>query len=79
MMETSILKMNVPIVVQLLGVEMENQNSLTCHFGLGSQTEIEAIEVRFIGGEVVRYEGPIDVDQRLKVTESGQVTTLPQP
>jgi|GEM_PF-882530 len=48
-----------------------NQQSLTLHVGLGDHTSVDWIEVRFIGGEVVRYEGPIETRQRLKLLESG--------
>ena len=61
------------------GSAQGNQNSLTTHFGLGEVTEVDAIEVTFIGGGVVRYEGPIEVNQRLKLTESGDLTPLIQP
>lgn len=53
-----------------------NQNSLTAHFGLGDLTEIDAIEIRFIGGDLVRYEGPITLDQRLRAFESGILESL---
>ena len=58
------------------GSAQGNQNSLTIHFGLGDYTEIDAIEVQFIGGELVRFEGPIAVDQRLKLTESSNLSTF---
>ena len=56
------------------GSAQGNQNSLTAHFGMGDVTEIEAIEVRFIGGGLVRYDGPFEVGQRLRLTESNTVT-----
>ena len=49
-----------------------NQNSQTLHIGLGEVEELEWLEARFIGGEVVRYEGPFSARQRLKLFESGR-------
>ena len=59
------------------GSAQGNQNSLVAHFGLGELDTVERIEVRFIGGALVIYEGPFDADQRLKVYESGGVEVLP--
>ena len=58
------------------GSAQGNQNSLTAHFGLGDYAMIDAIEVRYIGGELVRYEGPFEVDQRLRLFESGEIENL---
>jgi hypothetical protein len=55
------------------GSAQGNQNSLKVHVGLGSLETIDAVEVRFIGGGLVRFEGPIEVDQHLKLYESGRV------
>jgi hypothetical protein len=59
------------------GSAQGNQNSLVAHFGLGTQETIERIEVRYIGGTLVTYDGPFDADQHLKVYESGTVEILP--
>jgi hypothetical protein len=53
-----------------------NQNSLTLHFGLGEFERVEWLEVRFIGGDVVRYEGPFEARQRLKLFERGEVSAF---
>ncbi|MAD60537.1 MAG: hypothetical protein CMH49_03345 [Myxococcales bacterium] len=58
------------------GSAQGNQNSLTLHFGLGDYTEVDAIEVQFIGGDLVRFDGPIMVDQRLKLAESSNLSTF---
>ncbi|MBI5478002.1 MAG: CRTAC1 family protein [Deltaproteobacteria bacterium] len=47
------------------------QDSLYLHFGLGSATSVEAVNVVFPGGKLVSYAGPFTVDQRLWVFEDG--------
>ena len=53
-----------------------NQNALTLHFGLGVHDQVDRIEVRYIGGGLVEYEGPFEVNQRLKLFESGTVESM---
>ncbi|MCB9795731.1 MAG: CRTAC1 family protein [Alphaproteobacteria bacterium] len=48
-----------------------NQDSATLHFGLGSQTEVDAFEVDFPGGGTVRYEGPFPAGTRYWLMEDG--------
>ncbi len=50
------------------------QPALTLHYGLGDAERVAAIVVRFIGGALVTYEGPFEVNQRLRLAESGSVT-----
>jgi len=49
------------------------QDSPTLHFGLGDLSSATRIEVTFIGGGVVGFDGPFDADQRLWLYESGRV------
>lgn len=56
------------------GTGQGDQDSLTLHFGLGKVDSIDSIDVRFIGGGVVNFKGPIAVDQRVWLYESGKIT-----
>lgn len=49
------------------------QDSLFLHFGLGEADTVERITVDYIGGDSVTLEGPFEADQRIWVSESGQV------
>lgn len=50
------------------------QDSAYLHFGLGDSATIDAITLRFPGHRSpVRFNGPFEADQRLWLTESGQV------
>jgi hypothetical protein len=53
------------------GTGKGGQDSQYLHFGLGSATEAERIEVVFPGGETVTYEGPFAAGQRVWVFEDG--------
>ena len=56
------------------GTGQGGQNSATVHFGLGAATQIDSIQVRWIGGGTKAYAGPFAADQRLWLYESGKVT-----
>lgn len=49
------------------------QDSLYLHYGVGTATSVDSIEVTFPGGSSVTYSGPFDVDQRLWLMEDGSV------
>lgn len=57
------------------GTGQGGQDSQTLHFGLGSATSVDAIAVTFPGGTRVDFAGPIAVDQRVRVSESGTIAT----
>jgi len=50
------------------GSSYYSQNSLTLHFGLGSATKVDAIEIRWPSG-LVQQLGPAEADGTLHVTE----------
>jgi len=52
------------------------QDPQTQHFGIGSATTIDAIEIDFPGGGTVTYDGPFDADQRLRAFEDGTTGPL---
>lgn len=56
------------------GTGQGNQDSLYVHFGLADAATIDRVEVLYIGGGLVTYDGPFDTDQRLWVYEDGTVT-----
>ena len=52
-----------------------SQSDLRVHFGLGSATEITALEVRWANGDLVRYPPPrvdsrVLIDQQRAIVES---------
>jgi hypothetical protein len=49
------------------------QDSHTLHFGLGAADSVAELSVDFPGAETVEFEGPFDADQRLWLTEQGDV------
>jgi len=49
------------------------QDSAFLDVGLGSAEVVDAVEVDFPGAGTVRFEGPLDVDQRLWLLEDGTV------
>ena len=46
-----------------------SQSSLPLYFGLGKTPQIDAIEVRWPGGELQRIEGPIEGNKTLTITQ----------
>jgi hypothetical protein len=50
-----------------------SQPALTLHYGLGDAARVARVEARFVGGAAVVYEGPFEVNQRLRLTERGEV------
>ena len=51
------------------GSSYYSQNSLTLHFGLGSCTRADRIEIRWPSG-IIQTAGPVRADQTLKIVES---------
>ncbi len=51
------------------------QDSATLHFGLGSATAVEKVEVWYPGGDTVEYSG-VGADAAWRLTESGAVSPL---
>ncbi|MFO8073227.1 MAG: CRTAC1 family protein [Polyangia bacterium] len=49
------------------------QDSQVLHFGLGSATEADAIDVIYPGGATVHVDGPIAADQRVWISADGSV------
>jgi len=54
----------------LTGASYLSQSSRTLHFGLGASTSVDAIEVRWLGGEAESYD-PVPVNARWELTEGG--------
>jgi hypothetical protein len=52
-----------------------NQSSQTLTFGLGAADTIDAIQVRFPGGKIVDYLGPLPADVRVWLYEDGALLT----
>lgn len=55
------------------GTGKGGQDSMYLHFGIGAETEIDTIVVKFPGGSEVGYPGPHPADQRIWVYEDGSV------
>lgn len=55
------------------GTGKGGQDSMYLHFGVGAETKVDTIVVKFPGGKEVAYPGPHDADQRLWVYEDGTV------
>lgn len=55
------------------GTGKGGQDSMYLHFGLGAESKVDAIVVKFPGGAEVGYPGPFDADQRIWVYEDGTV------
>ena len=60
------------------GSSYNSSNDLRIHFGLGSETRIKAIEVRWPNGNSEMFEAPVGVDRLLKLVEGkGQPLSKP--
>lgn len=46
-----------------------SQSSLPLYFGLGSAAQVDAVEVRWPGGDIQRLEGPIDANRTLTISQ----------
>jgi hypothetical protein len=55
------------------GTGKGGQDSMYLHFGIGAQTQADAIIVKLPGGKEVAYPGPHAADQRLWLYEDGTV------
>jgi hypothetical protein len=52
-----------------------NQSSQTLSFGLGADDTVDGIQVRFPGGKVVDFPGPIQADAKVWLYEDGTLAT----
>jgi len=52
------------------------QDSFYLHFGIGDATAVDQIRVRYPGGSVVSYAGPIDADQRVWLFEDSTTAVV---
>ena len=50
------------------GSSYNSSNDLRLHFGLGEEKQVQAVEVRWVGGRLERFEG-VSVDQMTTLTE----------
>jgi hypothetical protein len=50
------------------------QDSMYLHFGLGAATTVDEVRIYYPGGAQTTFTGPFDVDQRLWLYESGNMT-----
>ena len=49
------------------------QNSQTVHFGLSDKTQVDSVEITWPGATKTTFKGPFAADQRLWLSQSGQV------
>ena len=57
------------------GTSYYSQSSFTLHFGLGSLTTVDDVEIRWPSG-IVQRTGAVHADQTLKITESASVSSV---
>jgi hypothetical protein len=61
------------------GSSYNSSSDLRLHFGLGVETHLKGIEVRWPNGETEHFDPPASVDQILKLTEESGRSSLPRP